>query len=248
MGANPSCRSSGEELAGSTHHQRSFIFQVKRQASQESITAKTHQQAKSMSKTHTSLPASSAPIQQVWRSRSPLGKDGNGSWANLLGRSQCQTIPLPEESGAKVACAKASGCWSKPLHSRRGTSPRMQQLCARSKQGMQHLHRHGEPLRPAKVSTASITCHGVWGGGDTSSTGALAQGWQSRILPPQTAPAGSANIPACRAAPRHARGRGRKSPSASRHRRERQEAGSLLRHPLPAQSRPSSPPPRRKRG
>lgn len=51
-----------------------------------------------------------------------------------------------------------------------------------------------------------------------------------------------------RAALRHARGRGRKSPSASRHRWECQEAGSLLRHPLPARSRPSTPPPRRKSG
>ena len=50
-----------------------------------------------------------------------------------------------------------------------------------------------------------------------------------------------------RAALRHARGRGRKSPSASRHRQECQEAGSLLQHPLPARSRPGSPPPRRKR-
>lgn len=66
------------------------------------------------------------PIQQVQRSRNPPGKDGNGSRANPLGCSRCQTIPLPEESGAKAACAKAGGCWSKPLHSRRGTSPHVQ--------------------------------------------------------------------------------------------------------------------------
>lgn len=114
MGANPSRHSSGEELAGSTHHQRSRIFQVKSQPSWESITAKTLREAKSTTEMRASLPAPRAPIQQVQRSRNPPGKDGNGSWAKPLGRSQCQTIPLPEESGAKAAHVKAGGCRSKP--------------------------------------------------------------------------------------------------------------------------------------
>lgn len=113
-----------------------------------------------MTKTWASLPALRAPIQQVQRSRNPPGKDGNGSWANPFGRSQCQTIPLPEESGAKSACAKGGGCRSVPLHSRRGTSSPVQQLCAGSDSGTQpappqraaltgqgHRHKHHPPPR-----------------------------------------------------------------------------------------------------
>lgn len=120
MGDDPSLR----ELAGSTHHQQSCIFQVERRPKQESITAKKNvRQAKSTTKTRTSLPAPRAPIQQVRRSRNPPGKGGNGSWANPLGQSWCQTVPLPAQSGAKATCAESGGCRSKPLHSQRGTSP-----------------------------------------------------------------------------------------------------------------------------
>lgn len=123
----PPCHGSGEELAGLAHHQQSCIFQVKRQLSRQSIAARTLRQAKSSTETFTSFPALHAPIQQVRRSRKPSGNDGNGSLANALGWSQCQTIPLPEESGAKAARAKSSRSRSRLLHSQRGKT---RKLCA----------------------------------------------------------------------------------------------------------------------
>lgn len=176
----PPCRSSGEELAGLTHHQQSRIFQVKRQVSRRSIAARTLRQAKSSTETLTSLPAPRAPIQQVQRSRNPPGNDGNGSPANALGCSWCQTIPLPEESGAKAARAKSSGSRSRLLQRQRGKT---QELCAGSGQGTQRWHCHTEPLQPAKVSASSTARRRAQG---TSSRSPHSWGWQSRILPLQT--------------------------------------------------------------
>lgn len=128
-------------------------------------------------------------------------------------------LPVPNHSLARGEWGQSRMCQSRWLLVQTPPWPKRHQpsrATARSEQGMQRWHCHGEPLRPAKVSAASITCRGVPGDDDdTSLTGALTQGWRSQILPPQTAPARSTSIAAHRAAPRHARGRGRKSPSAS---------------------------------
>lgn len=170
----PPCHGSGEELAGLAHHQQSCIFPVKRQLSQQSIAARTLRQAKSSTETFTSLPAPNTPIQQVQRSRKPPGNDGNGSLANALGWSRCQTIPLPEESGAKAARAK-----SRLLHGQRGKT---QELCAGASRGCSAgtaTPSHSNPPRSAPgASPAAVSREPL--------QGALTRGWQSRILPVQT--------------------------------------------------------------
>lgn len=168
----PPCHSSGEELAGLTHHQQSCIFQVKRQLSRQSIAARTLRQAKSSTETFTSFPAPHAPIQQVQRSRKPPGNDGNGSPANALGWSRCQTIPLPEDSGANAARAKSSSSLSRLLHSQRGKT---QELCVGVSRGCRagtatpshsNLPRSAPGASPATVSREPLQ-------------GALTRGWQS---------------------------------------------------------------------
>lgn len=160
MGAVPPRHSSGEELAGLTHHQQSCIFQAKRQLSRQSIAAKTRRKAKSSTEPLTSLPAPRAPIQQVQRSREPPGNDGSGSPANALGCSRCQTIPLPEDGGAKATRAKSSGSGSRLLY---GQRDKTQEPCTASEQGTQGWHCHPEPLQPAKVSASSIARRGAQG-------------------------------------------------------------------------------------
>lgn len=201
---------------------------AKRRPSRESITTKPLWQAKSATETHPSHPT--GPGEQK------TSREGwNWELSQPLGRSQCQTVPLPEENGAK-----AGGCWSKPLHGQRGINPHVPRLCTRSESGMQLRQPRSEPLRPSRSPSPAMISRGI------SSMGTFTRRWRSRILLPD----GSMSIPARPdgAAPRHSRGRGRKSPSAPRHGWECQEARSLLQHPLPARSHPGSPPPCRKKG
>lgn len=177
------------------------------QLSWQGIMARTLRQAKSRTETLASLPAPCAPIQQVQRSRKPPGNDGNGSLANALGCCWCQTIPLPEESGAKATRVKSSSSRSRLLHGQRGKT---QELCAGSEQGMQRWHCHPEPLQPAKVSARSIARRRVQGISSIEPCPGLAQ----PNPPSANPPADSTSIPThCVVPQRHTRGRRRKSPS-----------------------------------
>ena len=155
-------------------------------------------------------------------------KSSRKGWKRELGQPPCP-FPVPNHPLARDHRGQSHARQSQRLPVQAPPHPKSHQLRAGS------LHRRGESPRSAPRAAMSV--------GEPLRR----EPAKPRILHP------SSNR-ACRirqhsrSPPRHARGRGRKSPSASRRCRERQEAGCLLRHPLPARSRPGSPPPRRQRG
>lgn len=245
MGAHPSRHSSGEELAASNPSPAKPHL-----PSQKPTKPGKHRRKNPPASQVNDRDARIPPCPARSHPTGPEEQKSSGEgWRRELGQAPWP-LPVPNHSLARGERGQSRTCQSRWLPVQ--TPPRLtRHQPSRARALCRQRVRDAAPARPRR---AALTGQGqrrehhlpLHPGGGHLFDGSPRPGL-AKPNPP------SANR-ACRirkhprAALRHARGRGRKSPSASRHRRECQEAGSLLRHPLPARSRPSSPPPRRKRG
>lgn len=182
MGANPSCRSSEEEHAGSAITKEAASSKSKgktaRKAPPQKPSSKASQWPRRVQPSlPRALPSNRSRGAEILQGRVETGAGPTPLAAPSAKPSPCQRRAGPKPHVPEVAAAGPNPstaeeapvlpCHSSALGATQGRSRR----------------RLSEPLQPAKVTASSITRRGVQG---TSSTGTLAQDWRSQSLPLRT--------------------------------------------------------------